>query len=330
MRDYPLLVFLCAIVLAGACGRYTGTTEASADGGVSDSSAPVMDASPPLPDVKSAVDAGLCDLSAPFGPIVRLDTVSDTLRNEWSAWISDDELTMVFTRQDNEGQKNYLAKRSSKTTSFVQNAQVESDRSATERSAGPAVAGTTTNDTNFIFASAAGGSPWVLYRAPLSLGTFTVGPSALFSSASPVSLQLPAFADPSELYFIRGDYLGAGGQLFRTQVSAAGASTPEAVSEINGIFDSVGNMTFSPDGLTLYFGAKLFGSPTDFDIYKATRASKARIFGAPERIDELATATADFEAPVKISADGCRIYLSANRKGSSIDLFVASKPVSTK
>jgi hypothetical protein len=285
-----------------------------------------LDAAPQ--DAKSAaMDAatGPCDLSAPFGPLVRLDTVSDTLRNEWSAWISDDELTMVLTRQDNEGQKNYLAKRSSKSTSFIQNTQVESDRSATERSAGPAIASAGAT-TEFVFASAATGGPWSLYRAPLNAGTFTVGASALLRTAAPESLQLPAFADPSELFFIRGEYLGAGGQLYRTTLSNAGASPPEAIAEINGIFDTVGNVTFSPDGLTMYFGAKLFSSPTDFDIYKASRSAKGAKFGAPDRIDELATATADFEAPVKISADGCRIYLSANRKSSSIDLFVASKP----
>jgi hypothetical protein len=319
MREIRLRRLLVALAMA-ACGRYGATTENATDGGSSDGA--LMDAEAARMDAGKTPDAA-CDLGAPFGPLSRLDTVSDTLRNEWSAWISDDELTMVFTRQDNETQKNYLARRSSITTSFVQNSAVESDRTG-ERTAGPTIV-TRAGGSELLFASA-GTGVWGLYRAPIDVGTFAMGPSTLLLGLS-VSAQLPAFADTSELYFIRGDYLGSGGQLYRTNVSAGGASPLEAVPEINGIFDSIGNMNFSPDGLTLYFGAKLFGSPTDFDIYRAKRNNKSAVFSGVERIDELATTTADFEAPLKISADGCRIYLSANRKGSSIDLFVASKPI---
>jgi hypothetical protein len=325
MRVLSLALRMMYVVLplAGtfACGRYVSSNDpqdASIDQVVVDAGS---DASLSTVDATVRDSAGACDLSAPFGSLVKLDTVSDTLRNEWSAWISDDELTMAFTRQDNDGQKNLLARRKVRTSSFVQGVPIETDRSL-ERNAGPTVI-TAPGVVNGTYVFASFGSVWTLYKAPIAIDTFAVGATASILTL-PENAQLPAFASPTELYFIRGDYLGAGGKLYKT--SLQGGPPPRDVPEINALFDSIGNVTFSSDGLTLYFGAKQFGTPTDYDIYTATRPSLTALFDSPSRVDELATPEADFEVPLKISVDGCRIYVSANRKGSSIDIYMASKP----
>lgn len=110
--------------------------------------------------------------------------------------------------------------------------------------------------------------------------------------------------DALALYFVRQ---GAIHRAARTGPGAYGPASPIAWVTAPGepIRPAV-----TADELTLYLGDRpAMGTP--FDVFVARRASKSAPWGAPVRVDELASTVADW--PSWISADGCEIYVSSNR-----------------
>lgn len=78
----------------------------------------------------------------------------------------------------------------------------------------------------------------------------------------------------------------------------------------------------SPDQLVMVFGTSRPATPTGpSDLWFATRAAKEDPFGTPQRVPGL-SATSN-ESDPWLSADGCRVYFSSDRDGST-DLFVAA------
>jgi Tol biopolymer transport system component len=99
-------------------------------------------------------------------------------------------------------------------------------------------------------------------------------------------------------------------------------SAPRALTELNTSADE-DNPVLSADGLAIYFARR--GSASQ-DIFVARRKSVEEKFGAPTRIDELATATD--ERPTWISADECVLYLTIAKAagvGDANDVYFAER-----
>jgi len=64
----------------------------------------------------------------------------------------------------------------------------------------------------------------------------------------------------------------------------------------------------------------------DANIWRAQRSSTTSPFGAPTLVTELNSELDD--EPSWLSSDGCTLYFSSNRAGSSggYDIFVATRP----
>ena len=74
--------------------------------------------------------------------------------------------------------------------------------------------------------------------------------------------------------------------------------------------------------LTLYFSTTR-ENPAVFAIYVAKRASRDDAFSSPVRADALSSGKRDF--PAWLSPDGCRMYLTSNRDGSTLDVYLATR-----
>jgi Tol biopolymer transport system component len=80
-------------------------------------------------------------------------------------------------------------------------------------------------------------------------------------------------------------------------------STPSPLTELDGPVTNEYGPSIAADGLTLYFDSDRMGSA---DIYIAKRPSATEPFGAPARVDALATG--DYEGDSTITTDDLDIY----------------------
>jgi OOP family OmpA-OmpF porin len=84
------------------------------------------------------------------------------------------------------------------------------------------------------------------------------------------------------------------------------------------------NAQLSPDELTIYVASSRGGT---YDLYAATRATRAGSFGAPGALENLNSASRNEEGP-SISSDGLTLYFASNRNGATgpeFDLFVTTR-----
>ena len=98
--------------------------------------------------------------------------------------------------------------------------------------------------------------------------------------------------------------------------------TPEALAAINSASVDEG-ATISSDGLTVMFGSNRPGGHGGFDLYMATRETRADPFGAPVDANVLASDMDDDDAT--FSEDGLTVVFSSNRGGNE-DLWTATRP----
>jgi len=94
---------------------------------------------------------------------------------------------------------------------------------------------------------------------------------------------------------------------------------PSVIAELDEPSSDQGWPVITRDERTIYFSSDVDGND---DIWMATRASASGTFGAPRAVEELNTSTMD--VPNWISADGCRLYYSSDRGGTS-DIWIASR-----
>lgn len=122
---------------------------------------------------------------------------------------------------------------------------------------------------------------------------FLTGTLLLMSGAA---IALPQFDDWSSLTRID---------------SMAGASPALSTPAVDGC------ASIAPDGLSIYFTSNRTGN---FDIYKATRASKGEGFGAPVRLPSPVNTMANEACPT--ITRGKTLYYSSDAEDPSYDLYV--------
>lgn len=108
--------------------------------------------------------------------------------------------------------------------------------------------------------------------------------------------------------------------IYRASANGDGFDQPVRVTELSSPKDERFPV-LTPDLTEIYFG-----SERDVGIRKiwmATRASSAEPFSAPVLAPNLASSSKT--DPSWVSADGCRLYLSAGQLGG--DIYVATRPL---
>jgi hypothetical protein len=120
--------------------------------------------------------------------------------------------------------------------------------------------------------------------------------SALLAARTPAMPPFGDWSDPANLASVPD--------------AGAGISTP-AVD---------GCASLSPDGLSIAFTSNRTG---DFDIYIATRPSKAAAFGAAVRLPAPINTSADEACPTL--AQGNRLFFSSDADDSAFDLYVSHR-----
>jgi Tol biopolymer transport system component len=111
--------------------------------------------------------------------------------------------------------------------------------------------------------------------------------------------------------------------LWRSTRSSQGVDfpSPVPVSELNSNGDDTG-ITFSDDGLVVYFASDRASGLGGMDLYRAARARLTDPFSAPELVPSLNTA-ADDAAP-QLTLDGQELFFVSDRNGGDSQLFRAS------
>ncbi len=264
-----------------------------------------------------------CNGTKPFGKPVPFDALN-TLELEETPRLSADELTLYFSRQDTDGGDwdIHVAVRTSLHDPFGPPRRLYLDTDATEVS--PTM---TPNELVMLFSST---------RSP-SLGGEDIflasraSTIADFGSASPVTNV--SSTDHDYRPFLRGEgelWLASfrpgkgAGDIYRSTSIGGTFTTPVGVDELNTSADE-NAPTLPPDGLEIFFASDRPGGAGSYDIFSATRSSLDAPFSPPVRVTELSTPF--HETPGWLSADHCRLYMSATDPVTgSWDLYVAERP----
>jgi Tol biopolymer transport system component len=129
----------------------------------------------------------------------------------------------------------------------------------------------------------------------------------------------------SELWFVSER---PGSQLLDIYVSKRTGltfATPARIAELSSAADEFLPQP-SEDGLTVIFASDRAGGQGKDDLWIARRAIDTALWGSPEPLTELNSATTDH--PGWLSADGCRIWFSSGRETNDArqQLFYAERP----
>jgi hypothetical protein len=312
----PGKMALAAALLAG-CGSVSDSTDAGlADAALAAADA-AADATPGTPDAATRV----CSHDQPFvsfGPVPGVNTTGE----EQNAWLSHDELTLVFSRaQDSTGGDLFFAHRADIGDDFSAPVAIEELNSGSDE-----------------------------YRPSLSDDGLTIyfdrrDITAAFTIMTAVRTSpTGAFGEPAEVAVVNGPasdfepFVTADGMYFSSTRAGladlyfapragAGFGTPVALTDVNSEVPEEVPVA-SRDGRALYFAAAdraVGGGMTkghSTDVWIATRSAPGATFGSPAPIAELVTS--DGEHPTWISDDNCRLYYITWRSNSR-DLWVASR-----
>lgn len=126
--------------------------------------------------------------------------------------------------------------------------------------------------------------------------------------------------------FFSSDRSGVERLYSATRASPSAAwSAPALVSELDTA--DINNARVTPDGLTLVFSSMRAPTAGNVDLWIATRPDRATPW-TPRHLDELATASGDFEGWLPAS-DAATIYFTSSRTNNEADLWTASRPTPT-
>jgi hypothetical protein len=276
----------------------------------------------------SALDAGpRCNPTAPFQTPAPMDGVGSP-DHELSASLSEDELTMYFSRRALDAGSNselYVTTRTSRDATFgpptllaIVNSPYEDDNI------------TTTGDALTVYFHSSrfdgGLAPPDIFRAER--------PSLItsLSPATPVGINTPAFdgdpfimPDGKTLYFTStrsGPF-----RIYRSEQTADGGfETAIELSELYAVDagqSDIGQPIVAPDGRALYFAS---GVNTNFDVWVATRLDTLGAFSSLRPVENVNLSTAN-DVPSWVSRDGCLLVFRSNRPGGSggEDLWLAKR-----
>jgi len=284
-------------------------------GDANDADAPDVDAA--VPDAVAAVPP--CQLSKPFGAATALPSLN-SIRDEGTAWLTVDENTIYFSREDAASDGGlvrhiYVATRTSRTSSFGVPALLQLDREA----AAPVL---TTDELVIYFQ---GGTLYLgdIYAAtrPNNLSSF--GASTLVAALnSSGDDSAGAFTASGAMYLTRG--IANNYAIWKSTFSGS-FGIPQMVIEIDTPNQEI-RPVLTTDEKTIMFASNRSGGKGNYDIWVATRPNISVAFGAATNVAELNTSSS--ELPSWISPDGCRIYFTSNRAGGAggNDFYVAERP----
>ena len=277
----------------------------------------------------AAVDAGpRCNPNAPFQTPLPFEGVG-TADHELSASLSEDELTMYFSRRALDAGANselYVTTRTSREATFgpatllaIVNSPYEDDNI------------TTTGDALTVFFH----SRRVVDGGLALQDIFRAARPSLLTSLSPpmpVGVNTPAFdgdpfimPDGKTLYFTStrsGPF-----RIFRSEQTADGGF--ESAVEMSELYAvdagqrDIGQPIVSPDGLSLYFASGVNGN---YDVWVATRLDTLGAFSNLHPVENVSLETAN-DVPSWVSRDGCLLVFRSNRSGGAggEDLWLAKR-----
>jgi hypothetical protein len=259
----------------------------------------------------SVVDGGpRCDMATKFStPVVVLGAPTAGNGNVGSAFLTADMLTLVFARDDGNGNNNdlFASTRGTTTDPFPTAVPLSTLNVTVQNDVEPVL----THDglTIYFSRSPPNGNAVLMTakRAGLSTWDFTglvASPinELLSDSRSVGSMQL--LDDGTTFYFT--DYYNT--VVYRT-VAASGAFT--AATKVNGLLPESVNARFTNDERLVVYSVR--GGPQGDQIYTAERGKPGDAFGTPTPIDELNTSADDY--PTWMSTDGCKILIVSNQSG---------------
>ena len=263
-----------------------------------------------------AIDAaGTCDAQAPFGTPRLIDELSDSGAQDGTLRLMPDELTgYMWSYTGRPDGDLYYVTRPDLDTPFTMTRVTSVSTGSQELD--PTI---TPDATMLVFRRSGPGDD--LFVAPISapgvLGTVTA-----LTAVNGASTEAQAFMPlgRNELYFqstrsMSGDiYLSLwnGGTNFGTPVVVPGIATPSVE----------GDPVVTSDGLTIYYRSDAPTTIERFNIYVATRATTADMFGSPQLVPNVNTAADD--GPSWISPNGCRLYISSDLGGTN-DIYVSTR-----
>lgn len=273
----------------------------------------------PLPaPTDGGTDAGVveppCNPAADFGTPVAI-TELNSAKEDFVADVSPDELTM------------YVG-----TNNKVAGIQLFSTKRATKQAAWGALvplfpAGNWDNwwvsvngNTAIVSSTRTGNSELFIATRPSPADAFGAL-TLLAGTSNPAGEEGPRLsADGKTLYF--DSTRGTSRDLFRASIDGANVTNVAPITELNSPgLDAVPILT--ADELTIYFISDRAPATGAGDIFVARRLSKTSPFGTPEQVRNVNSDGLD--GPGHISADGCTLYLSSTRLGTS-DIYVARRP----
>ena len=268
--------------------------------------------------------ADSCAADAPFVGFAMVGGVNTELV-EQSAWLSSDELTIIFSRETvdpDDGSPRfgdlYTAHRAHRSDDFGQVLALE---------------GVNTELDEFRASLAQDGSTLFLDRQEPETGyaIFTatrLGPRAfseptLWVRANGPMQDMEPFVTADALFFssTRGDNIAS---LYQARFADGALSPPTPLLSIGSNHINDQNPVSSFDGLTLYFSSWADPAPADptADVWTARRRDLDEPFAMPHRVD--LGGRDGIETPQWISEDSCRLYLMATWSGNK-DIWVASR-----
>lgn len=321
----PFLLAMC-----GACNAIVGygaftKSAPKADAGADDDDDTVERGRDGGGEVGSGgVDAGGCDMTAPFDPPELLAGSVNSSAFENAPTLTDDELTLLFQRTiDDDHTVILLATRTTIDEAFGD--QTQPALSAADLHFQPAI----TRDGLTLFWSepADNGLGLDIFAAIRTTVTqqFNGGNVTRIAKQGVSELAPMPSADGNELFF-SSDQLEPGkpdrAKLFRATRIDGEFQNPAQVVELALGTTSEKVLTLSKDGLTAYFGSTRPGGKGDIDVWTATRPAIGGPFANVRNVAEVNGPTAEW--PSFLSADGCRLYLASSRSGGG-DLYVAKR-----
>jgi hypothetical protein len=265
-----------------------------------------------------------CDLSKPFTHLVALPSPVNSNKQEFSGFLTDDELTIYLGI----GGDLFVSSRSTTSTAWSVPQPLVALNSPVNDNA-PFL---TADGLRLFFDSRRvcdGCAPsndigiWVAGREPD--GGFD--PPAAFDGGARNDLH--PWLNPSGeiMYFAHGS--AEPFDLGVRRVAGVGPDPPSLATLNTTDFDEQ-KPVVTADELTIYFGTnRKTGAGKPDDVWRATRTSKDVPFGEPQIVDELDDPDpASDDVPSWVSGDGCRILIEKTNAstGGSPDLFRAEKP----
>lgn len=325
---------VAGLAVTAGCGKVSARdagvrgADAAADldpGGTPDAA----DAADAATDAAREAGAAACDPTAAFGAPTPLADFN-TAANEDAIFLSDDQLTALFSTDRTGGAGGYdvwLAVRSDRQAAFSAPGPAAGVNSA-DNERQPVLSG---DALHLYFMSNHATSAYRIVEATRNAVTGGFAPPVevpgLASGAGDISPWLSA--DGTQIYFGSGRAGGGGlggNDLYVAGLSAAGAGNAADLTTVNSAADDA-SPVLSRDGLTLYFASKRSDPAArgnDY-IWIARRATAADPFGAPAGVPELNSAAAD--GPRWLSPDGCTLYFTSDRAGGQggYDLYTATR-----